>query len=496
MGVFRVSNQSQLDSAIIAARGGDTILLSTGTYGKLSLDAARGAHQHVDFTQKVTIASADASRPAVINSMLLRGAHNVEVKNVKLDYNPSKTGGNPFVVENAKKITLNGVDIEGHVSGGFGQGRGLLVKKSQDFTLTNSEISNFMNGMGLSNNTNVTISNNDFRGIANDSIIGGGITGLKILGNDFRAMKSRADLGHKDIIQLYNGPNEPASRDILIRGNVVDNPEETHGIYFGNALARAGNMSAAYRNVVIEDNHFRIAHAHGITVDHGIGVTIRNNTLLQNDDLGHTRMVNIPLINVTNSSNNVTITGNKVASVPDEVNWTWNVSGNVTGTKTVIHYEGSGATLRPSSPAGKTMAAMETEDADAAAAKTSDASERDDGRKHRVDGRAVDGETRFVVEDVDFSRGDVFVFHKFEAGTLSDKKGVNGIDFWDAKGSAKVDSVLDLQELVAMSPDVTATLANGGEDLILRVAQSDGVAEIVFEGLGDEFQAADRPDLF
>jgi nitrous oxidase accessory protein NosD len=139
-----------------------------------------------------TVTSADPGNPAVINSMLLKSSSNIEVKGVKLDYVPSKTSSTPFMIDGVRNVTINAVDLEGHVVSGYGSGIGLRVKGSQGVALLNSEVSNFKNGLSYSTNTNVTIFNNDFRACRPTRLMLGGLVQATIMGNDFRAMKSPA----------------------------------------------------------------------------------------------------------------------------------------------------------------------------------------------------------------------------------------------------------------------------------------------------------------
>ena len=74
------------------------------------------------------------------------------------------------------------------------------------------------------------------------------------------------------------------------------------------------------------------------------------------------------------------------------------------------------------------------------------------------------------------------MFRNFDEGTFVGRPG----------RSAKVDSLADLRELVAMSGDVSARTS--GDLLILEIAQGGDVDEVRIEGWGQEFRA--EPDLF
>ncbi|PJN92787.1 hypothetical protein CNY89_26580, partial [Amaricoccus sp. HAR-UPW-R2A-40] len=64
-----------------------------------------------------------------------------------------------------------------------------------------------------------------------------------------------------------------------------------------------------HKNILVEDNYIRSVNTHGVTVTHADGVTVRNNTVTLNGDQGLTQT---PLINVSGTSQNVEIIGNRV----------------------------------------------------------------------------------------------------------------------------------------------------------------------------------------
>jgi len=462
MATLRVSNQAQLDAAIRQANGGDTIMLGSGSYAELDV---------IGINKQLTITSANAGAPAVIRSMTLKNSSNIDVKNVDLQ----SSGGTPFMIESSRNVTIDNVDIDGR-PGGYGTGIGLRVKGSHDVELINSEVSHFGNGLSFSGNSNIRISNNDFRSMSVDAMQLGGISGGVIEGNDFRQMHSPDATRHKDMIQFVTGNGNVPSSNITIRNNVIDNGEVSHAIFFGNAMAKAGDLSAFYRNILVEDNYIRSAHVHGVTVEHGSGVRILDNTLVANGDEGNRRDINIPLINVSKSSVSVTIQGNTVASVPD-AQGSWNVSGNVTGSRDLDHWYGSGPTLRASS--GSIAATSLSAAAEPSAFGDGTPAGGDDGRDVFQVSGVQKRDANFLIEDLDFSKGDTIMFRGFDEGVFDG-------------GSAAVDSLEDLRELVALSSAVSAR--TDGDLLVLEIARGGDVDEVRIEGLGREFQA--DPDLF
>lgn len=491
MPVFKVSNQVQLNAQLRSVSSGDTIVLSSGTYNDLTLTK--------EFTNKVTITSADSKNPAVINKVLLNGVENVELKGLKLDYSPSKSSDTPFFVVGGKNIEFTDITLEGERSGSYGKGLGLRVKNAEDFSLVNSEVSDFKNGLSFSNVKDLKISGNDFRGMSNDSMLIMGAVGVLIEKNDFRDMNSPSNVQHKDMIQFGTGSqSQPASRDVVVRDNVIVNDEESHSIFFTNASANSGNRSDYHRNILIEGNNIKSNHVHGISVNHGDGVTIRDNVVEQ-----YSGGSNIPLINVSRLSADVLVRGNDVASVPIPQNSTWTITDNDTGAKQRQHWYGdfygapnlsppksSGAPAKPDTGNGATVPPP-----DAGDVRTVGASGGGSRETFRISGNMLDDDATLRIADVDFDGGDRIIFGNLDDGTFSAKRGGNPIDFWGGRGdSVTIDDMLDLRELVAFSSDLSASTA--GDRLVLRIDQKAGVSEIVFDGLGGEYRAADNPELF
>ena len=201
--------------------------------------------------------------------------------------------------------------------------------------MSGSEISDFRNGIYASNSTDVDLLNNDILGMSNDGMLLGGMTDLLIAGNEFRDQKSNPTVKHKDSIQFLTSSTEAGSRDVVIRDNLIENKEVSHGIFFTNSVYNNGDPNSYHRNILIEDNVLLGNQVHGISVNHGYGVTIRGNVVEQ--IAGAT---NVPLINVSRYSAYVLISENTVASVPVPQNATWTVVGNDTGAKQRQHWYG------------------------------------------------------------------------------------------------------------------------------------------------------------
>jgi Ca2+-binding RTX toxin-like protein len=333
MATYHVANQSQLNSAISKAKGGDSILLESGNYANIQLNAK--------FASSVTIASVDKTKPAVIGSLNIDGAANVKLSGLKFDHT-GKTG-QPFRVEDASKISISDSIFDGHTDGdGFGTGAGLMVMRSSGIVVENSRSFNFTNGFTFSNVDDLVMRNNDVSQMSADGARFAGVTNVRIVGNNFHDQNSPSWLKHKDAIQFWTSDREGPSKNVVISGNNFSNAEVAQTIYMGNALART-DATKAYRDFLIEDNVIKGGHIHGIVIEHVNGVVIRDNLLERAPGVAD-RPLYTPIISVGDKSVNVTITGNEVPSVQSPANATWKVFGNrITEEGNYLHWPGDAA---------------------------------------------------------------------------------------------------------------------------------------------------------
>ncbi len=501
MATIRVSNQAQLEDALDDVRGGDTILLSAGRYAELLMKTRW--NKDYNFDEKVTIASEDPSNPAQINQMFFRDVSNIDVRNIRFDHDGTRAAGTesfrrdaPFFVEQARNLTIDDVSFEGNVQNGFGQDLGLRIKNSQNVIIRDSEFSDFENGMSVSNTEDVTISGNLVRGMSNDGMTFGGITNMVLAGNEFRDFRSPDPKSlHMDNIQFRVGSDEPPSKNIAIRNNTFDSAEMRQTIYMGNALVTDGiKTGSTYTNIIIEGNYINSAHTHGITVFHGDGVYINDNILVSNTSMGFgDHSVYKPKINVSKYSTNVEITGNTVTSVQQPQNTTWTVDNNtITGGASwqYVHWDGTDYPQYNSMNYG---VALPDPDPDP----TWDIVRVDwDGSDDvlRLGGDLVDGNTRIVVDSLDFADSEL-VMESFGDNTLVHGANGNRLPVWDGGGAARLNSVKDFHELADFGPRVSAWTVSENDAVVLRIEFYSGVGKFVFEGLGAEFRAADGFDL-
>jgi hypothetical protein len=468
MATVTVANQSELENAIRSVRGGDTILLKAGTYSDLNL--THSSSRNYKFAQEVTIKSADPGNRAVVNELFIRGATNVTISDLKFDYTGVQGAdtqswqiGDPFFIENAAGITLERLLIDGHSnSAGFGSGTGLRVKNSTDVTVSHTEMLNFKVAMNLWNSSGVTLEDNVIRKMNHDALFIGGGKNLVIEDNYIGDYNPQYPLAlHKDAIQVFTDSVTGPLENVVIRGNTFESGDVRHGVFIFNELYRDGNAAAYHRNILIEDNYFRTANTHGITVTHGDGVTVRNNTVTLNPDGGLTQ---IPLVNVSGTSRNVEIIGNTVSSVQDSLGETWTVYGNEVDSRSRFHWDGVyvNGVLQPQvRPTAQDPSLSD---------------------HFIIDRSAFRGTTPLVVSDLDFAEGDRLTLTGFKAGTFIRPARDKSFEIWNNGGAAELNSFSDLDKVEDSTP-VAGNVTAGGDARLVINQGSAGVFTLLLDNI-------------
>ena len=345
-GVILVDTRAELLDALRVARGGDTVLLEGGDYGSLFLGPGR---TRTDFAG-VTIASADPSDPASFSGLDLREVSGLTLDGLLFDYDApvgAPTTARPFQLSLSRDVTVRNSVFEGDVargvnanSDGFPTGTGFVARASRGITFENNEISGFMRGLTAGAGDDMVVRGNDVFGLRMDGMTFTGMQGLLIEDNyihDFRRSPQAGD--HADMIQFWTTGAERPSTDVVIRANVLMSGEgsSTQSIFMANEQVSSGRAGREmfYQRITIEDNVIVNGHANGLVVGETDGLLVRNNTVLHADGDtpdGRDRPVEIPRIDVSQSSLNVTIRDN----ISSNGNWSavtgkpgWDVGNNL-----------------------------------------------------------------------------------------------------------------------------------------------------------------------
>ena len=328
MTVFRVSNQTELRTALAKASGGDTILLAGGNYGELKLSSF--TDPHIRFPSNVTITSENASEPAVFSGLNIVGAKNLTFDGVVFDYTYSAEDidwHTPFLIGGSENVSVINSVFDGDVAhsrgtgiDGLGFATGLMVRNSQGVTVDNNEIYGFRYGLQLTQSQDLLIRRNDLHSLRHDGIQASSIQGMVIEQNHIHDFIGRSDWqDHRDMIQFWTAGTSEATTDIVIRGNLLDvgNGDFTQTIFMGNekVVHDGAGKEMFYRNILIEDNIIQNSHLHGITVGQTLGLTIRSNTVLYKEGASGPGWLAVPNIHVSSASESVIIQKNIASEI-------------------------------------------------------------------------------------------------------------------------------------------------------------------------------------
>lgn len=341
-GAVYVSSSAGLLKALKSMPGGGEIILKSGEYGFLDLNRAK--HGLPSFKGEVTIRSEDQDAPASFSGMLLKNMSNLTFDGVVVDYRAAPGAAiwaRAVLIEDGANMTFREVAFDGDlarrlspVEDGHGTGIALLATRVKGLTVENSVFTEWNRAMVVGGGKDFVIRGNDISNIRSDGLNFGAVANVLIEGNrihDFDVARGSAD--HPDMIQFMNTSGSTRSENITIRGNVLDSGagNATQSIFIRNeAVDRGkGGSEIFYRDVLIEDNVIRNAHAHGITVGQTHGLSILNNTVLHNASTASGESVHVPKITVSSHSTGVEIARNVAHAVgggPEA----WTIADNLT----------------------------------------------------------------------------------------------------------------------------------------------------------------------
>jgi len=269
----------------------------------------------------VTIASQNASTPAVLTGLTLSSSNGLTFSN--LDFKVSTYAGAPapFVVGGSQDVHFTGIYVHGSLDGNPGNdGAGLLIRSSSNVSVEDSEFEQLSSALGHLNNSYITFAGNAFHDIRSDGILGGGSSNMLIQGNYFTDFYPSAT-DHADAIQFWTTNTTSSAHDIQIRENVLmrgDGQSNVQGIFVGDEVG-----TLPYQRLTIADNLIVGGGYNGIAIGHATSLTVTGNTVSGFTDYQSW----IRLLNV----NGATVTGNAANSfIIDSSVTNATVSGNIT----------------------------------------------------------------------------------------------------------------------------------------------------------------------
>lgn len=325
--VFSVSNATQLTSALSKAKGGDVISLAGGNYGSINWNGTNTKHKFLSrYTSEVQITSASSTNQAVFSSIKAMALKNVAFVGVTVKSSGAARMVDLYISQN---VRFDNVKFIGVAVNGYGTNVGFQVTDIQSLKIQNSRFDYFLSAMNLYKVTDLVVEKNVVDNIAYDVLQMAYVTNGLIQNNQF-TKKANPNLdNHQDLIQIANNVSaSPAASNIRILNNKLSADDvNTHGIYIDNKESQGSNKTSDYyRNIVIENNEILTGQVLGIAVAETIGLSIRNNKLLQHTKVTGTHPVYVPSIRIGRRCSSVDVTNNTVHLDPvvadNAKNWT------------------------------------------------------------------------------------------------------------------------------------------------------------------------------
>ena len=294
-----VKNQNELDAALRAATGGETIKLLAGTYSSAQVSGK-------NFASNVTITSADPDHPATIQSVSVSNTSNLTFKSLGIGRQMTEADASYTQLTNvtsSSNIVFDAV----HVSGGNGnpadsRGWGFTVRTSSNVTIQNSTLDHLGYGLSVGNSDGILIKNNVITDNRTDAMNITEVSNIVIDGN-LITNTYPAPGEHPDAIQFFTKGTTKASSNIVIKNNIImqGSGGGTQGIFLGDE-----GGSFPYTNVNISNNLVYMSTMYnGISVANGVNVNIQNNTVSSPSNDGASLWISLVKVDGGTVANNV-----------------------------------------------------------------------------------------------------------------------------------------------------------------------------------------------
>jgi pectate lyase len=319
MAVLVVASTSELQSALKAAQGGDTIELAPGTYTGLRFNGI-----NLKFDQLVTLTSADPTKPAVINDFAITGATNLRFANLTLATldQPDKVAAGPwaFSVTRSDSIFFDHVKVHGTLDGDASNDvRGLSIRESSNVSVTNSEFQQLDRALAIGQSQNVIVAFNTAHHLRSDGFNFAEVKNVSVKSNTLHTFNPVKD-DHPDAIQFWTSGTKTPSTDIEVTGNIIlkGGGGGTQGIFFRDQIG-----TLPFERVNIADNLIIGTGYNGIRVMGATDIKILRNELISFE--GETKTFLL-----VQKADGVTAVDNKAVSISFDTSTNVSQSGSKT----------------------------------------------------------------------------------------------------------------------------------------------------------------------
>ncbi len=299
--IIHVGSTNDLVNALGHAKGGETIILDTGTYSDLVL-------KDLNFTSTVTIKSA-AALGATFANIAVQHSSNIIFDGIAVNHTSSPAASvfdSAVIISNSDHITVTNAELHGSMDGNYlNDGKLILVRDSNNFTLNNSNLHDGHFGLQVLNGSNTIITKNNFHDLRSDGADFSNASNTLVENNSFSNFhpnwgSGKVNQDHPDCLQFWLSNTTSTFTGNIVRGNTFlpgNSTGQIQGI-FVQALAHHAPGVAHYSDFLIENNVIYSSDVNGIALGNVTNSTVRNNTLVGAPGGPHD-----PGIRLTNTNN-------------------------------------------------------------------------------------------------------------------------------------------------------------------------------------------------
>jgi Ca2+-binding RTX toxin-like protein len=304
-----VTNADELSLALQNAQAGDTIVLSGGDYGDVSI-------ANLALADYVTIVSADSSDPAVFSSLTVSDSSFLRFDGIKVEYilEPDEPDWvSAMRVDRCDHIEIINSEFTGSVDGDYANdGQGLLVLDSIDIVVENNTFHDLKAGVGFGRSEYIELRGNSFYDLRSEGANFGSVSHVVVEDNSFTNFHPVSG-DHPDMIQFYNESDYGDMTDVVIRNNSLTQGTgaPVQGIFI-EGVSSNGSHPYGANDFLIEANTIELGSAQGIWVYNVEGLEIRDNAITQAD--GGPLLPSIYTFETTGA----VVSGNTVPSIADD----------------------------------------------------------------------------------------------------------------------------------------------------------------------------------
>lgn len=296
-----VANAAELRTAIRGLKGGESILLAPGDYGRIAFSSVNPA-------SLVTIRSADPGNDALFSSLNFVRSSNIALVDVDVSrpIQPGERAGtfSAVAVTSSRDIRLAGIDLTGSLdNNASNDGQGMTITGSQRITIVDSTFRQFKAAAVISLNQDIIFAGNSISEVREGVNISGLTDGLfeRNLIRDLQPDYAAGD--HPDAFQVHSSRGGGSSQ-LLFQDNVILEGKSgpIGGIFLGNETYEQGSR---HSDIAIVNNFYQGTFRHGISVSGAVDVLIDGNTVLNSNKAGNSAAIMLTRVQGATVSDNV-----------------------------------------------------------------------------------------------------------------------------------------------------------------------------------------------